>query len=681
MKIKRHFADQLSLEKILSFLIILGLCCLVVIIFARKIEFSAVDLGRHLENGRLVFTDHDVLFKNFYSYTEPEHRFINHHWLAGVIFYVVYLLGGFKLLSLFNLLLALVIFLIFFRLARRRGGLVLAALFSLPVIFLMGERIEIRPETFSYLFLALTWLILENPHLSRPRRRLFLIPLFILWANIHIYFFLGLALYFFWILGRSWSPLAGRSWLSGVKLKAAVRAVKPDIIDFFLLVGACLLTPNHIYGLFYPFNILRDYGYQIAENKSIFFLNNLILNYNFLIFKIVLAVLVLGWLADWLVSRQTRWTDWLFGLFISTLALLAVRNLALFGVVALVLLSSAWRRPVLFLWKKIKVFFPGQQAAITVYSLSIILILVLADISFLEIDGQGRHNFLKEERGLGLAAGSEDSFQFFRNSGFSGPIFNNYDAGSALIFGLADKEKVFVDNRPEAYESRFFTEIYIPMQNDQAQWQKYLNQYKFQTIYFSYNDATPWSKVFLNRILTDRDWAVVYFDRYYIILARKSATAPALLAKYTINPLDYKIKIRDLAATADTAGKFHLASLAQNLGQPEAAAEIYQALLLSEPDNVRAVFGLAYLYAGSAEPASLRQSVIYFKQALAEEKRFPGGYDGLALVYWRLADYPQAEFYWQQAWRINHRDETANYYLRQVEDFKKQGVLPRNLRP
>ena len=69
--------------------ILFGLLILVGIIFAQKIELSSVDLGRHLENGRLVFENTDVLFKNFYSYTEPEAEFINHHWLGGVIFYFV----------------------------------------------------------------------------------------------------------------------------------------------------------------------------------------------------------------------------------------------------------------------------------------------------------------------------------------------------------------------------------------------------------------------------------------------------------------------------------------------------------------------------------------------------------------------------------------------------------------
>ena len=90
--------------RILKSFILLGLVALVVIIFSQQIDFSVIDLGRHLENGKIVWQNPQILFQNFYSYTEPNFPFINHHWLSGVIFYKLYTLGGFSLLSIFNIL-------------------------------------------------------------------------------------------------------------------------------------------------------------------------------------------------------------------------------------------------------------------------------------------------------------------------------------------------------------------------------------------------------------------------------------------------------------------------------------------------------------------------------------------------------------------------------------------------
>ena len=84
----------------LKILIILSIIALTALIYFEQGDFTSLDLGRHLENGKIVWSQPGVLFSNFYSYTEPNLSFINHHWLSGVIFYLLYLIGGFKILTL-----------------------------------------------------------------------------------------------------------------------------------------------------------------------------------------------------------------------------------------------------------------------------------------------------------------------------------------------------------------------------------------------------------------------------------------------------------------------------------------------------------------------------------------------------------------------------------------------------
>jgi len=656
----------------------LGLALLLVIIFAQKIELSVIDLGRHLENGRLIFSQSDILFKNFYSYTEPNHAFINHHWLAGVIFYATYLVGGFNLLSIFNILLALAVFFAFFKIASKRAGFYLPAVLSLPVILLFSERVEIRPEIFSYLFLALTWLIWETDKLSTKRKLFILLPLFILWANVHIYFFLGLALIAFKLAEKFlWQAFNETTGNLKLKLKNAFFKVKTDFLNWLLLVSVCLITPNHWRGLFYPFNILQSYGYQVAENKSIFFLQNLMLNYNFSIFKLLLILLIIGLAANWFFHQKPRWFDLFFGIFISALALFASRNLALFALVALVLISTSLKRPLEFLWSGIVANYQGMSAKIKKYFPIFPGTLIIFLIIFLSLDYQGRNNFLKGNFGLGLNAGETDSFQFFKDSGLSGPIFNNYDGGSALIFGLDNQEKVFVDNRPEAYSPLFFTDTYLPMQNDAAKWQETLAQYNFKLVYFAHTDSTPWGRTFLNRILADSDWSLVYFDRYYVILARKSEISAELLNKYAIDTWAFRSRLRELSQASSVKDRLHLAALAQSYGMPDLAEEIYRQILLDDPRNQKAIFSLAYFYSSSTDRNLLLKSLDYFYRGLALENKTPGVYSDIALVYWQLADYSRAESNWRQALKINRRDVDALYYLDQVETLKNQGRLAR----
>ena len=54
------------------------------------INLTAVDIGRHIKNGEMVFLGNfQVPYKNFYSFTHPDYLFINHHWFFGVILPVI----------------------------------------------------------------------------------------------------------------------------------------------------------------------------------------------------------------------------------------------------------------------------------------------------------------------------------------------------------------------------------------------------------------------------------------------------------------------------------------------------------------------------------------------------------------------------------------------------------------
>ena len=71
---------------------------------------------------------------------------------------------------------------------------------------------------------------------------------------------------------------------------------------------------------------------------------------------------------------------------------------------------------------------------------------------------------IKYTNGVGLFADMNLSAEFFKQNNIKGPVFNNYDIGSYLIYHLYLKEPEFVDNRPEAYSVDFFKKTYIPMQ-------------------------------------------------------------------------------------------------------------------------------------------------------------------------------------------------------------------------
>ncbi len=664
-----------KIEKWLKVLIFAGLLSLVVIIFSQKIEFTAVDLGRHLENGKIVWQDRGVLFTNFYSYTEPQTAFINHHWLAGVIYFLVYSWGGFKVLTLLNIVLILSAFILAFRLAQKKAGFYLPALISIPVIFILSERVEVRPEIFSYFFIFLTWFIIEHINKTKNYRRLFwLVPLFVLWANIHIYFFIGLALVGIKAAAEFLPVFVATAGVFKSRFIAAWRASRVWFINLGILFLACLLNPNFIRGLLYPFNIFNNYAYEIAENKTIFYLQHLMVDPSIAIFKALILLLSFSLGAYFFFRKKIPYFEVMTALFFSALALFAIRNIAIFGLAALILLSANLVHPLAYLKINVSYLEDSRRQLIRYILAGLLLFVILSGTIYLLRDARHTNIFMRNPLGWGLAQGSEDSIKFFQENNLSGPIFNNYDLGSALIFWLYPQEKVFVDNRPEAYSNDFFNNIYRPMQLDESTWLKASAAFKFKAVYFSHTDFTPWAQKFLSATI-DSDWALVYFDRYTVIYLSRKNNDSALIAKLALSNQAVRVRLRSLAADSGVADRLRLASFAVTINQPDLAEEIYQDILFNDPGNGQVLSSLASIYAASTDRATEFKALGYYKRALKAGFVLPGIYNQIGLVDWRLGDYVSAEKSWHQALKLERKNESALYYLEQVAQLRLQGEL------
>jgi tetratricopeptide (TPR) repeat protein len=664
-------------DKIVKVIILVGLVSLLAIVFLQKISFVNIDLGRHLENGKIVWENPKVLTQNFYSYTEPDFAFINHHWLSGVVFYLVYLLGGFKLLTIFNTLIAIIIFLLAFNFTQKKSNFYLSAIIAIPVIFLFSERVEIRPEIFSYLFIILSLILIDRTDKDKKWRRLFwFAPLFLLWVNSHIYFFIGLALLGLKLTAEFISAFIKNTGSFKDRFKMAWLPTKPWAISFFASFLICLFNPNTWRGLLYPFNIFKNYGYQIVENKSIFFLEHLVINSNFAIFKILLAVLVLSWILYFLFSKRLR----LFELFVSCLfiglALFASRNLAIFGLISLMFIPANLSNSFKYLKNTLLAKFP---VILENLKLSLVLLIgatIIGSGIYLLIDGHSYNKIIKNPSGLGLNDDKLDSINFFKENNLGGPIFNNYDIGSALIFGLFPQEKVFVDNRPEAYSNGFFTETYIPMQEDTAKWEKVNDLYKFKTIYFSYTDGTPWAQQFLGRILNDKNWSLVYFNRSTVILLNNKLNDETTIKKLKIDDISFRDRLRLLAANSTLKDRISLASLAERSGDLLLSEEIYKGILIDYPDYGYVLASLGSVCSESNDQYELDNALDYFNKALKNGYRLPTVYNQIGLIDWRLGEYQKAEDSWRSALKLEKKNSSALYYLNQIKELRSEGKLP-----
>ena len=654
--------------------IIAAIIALTALIYFQQGDFSSIDLGRHLENGKIVWSQPDVLFKNLYSYTEPDFPFVNHHWLSGVIFWLLYLIGGFKILSALNILVGVLTILIVFKLAVKKSSFALAGALVLPVILILSERVDIRPEMFSNLFIVLTCYLLEDFRSAKSAKNLFwLLPIFFLWVNMHLYFFIGLFLIGLAILEQII-----------IQQKSFFKIEYARKLGYYFLGSAvaCLLNPNFINGLAYPFTIAGKYyglaeNYEIVENKSPFYLENLMVNYNILIFKILLIFLAVSFVAlvikkykdnpeRPLKARLLNGLNYFYlsaAVFFSAFAVLYIRNLPTFGLIILPIMAGNFYAAAGILKEKIIKY----EVAV----LAVIFLLYGGFFSWLIYDNYGARIFLNKNLGLGVSQNSLNSIKFYKDNNLSGPIFNNFDIGSALVFWLYPGERVFVDNRPDVFSREFFKKIYIPMQNDPVKWEEYSWKYKINLIYISHTDGTPWAREFLAARLKDENWPLIYFDDYTLIMVKNNGNNRALIEKYRIKEENFSIRLDELLLTAGDNEKLYLAGLAGAYGRADLAENIYQAILTKRPNDAKILAALGFLHAGGGSREAALKSINYFNQALDNGYKLPAVYNQLGLNYWNLVDYTEAKNMWRKALRLDSSNEHAKYYLNQADGLIK----------
>lgn len=490
--------------------------------FLARNDFSFdQDLGRHIKLGEIIVQTHSIPTTNLFSYTNPDFPFINTHWLFEVLaFFFNQTIGISWLLYLKIIIILFAVWLTI----RQKSALLL----PIGFIFLhvLRERIDLRPEIFSFLFTALTLYILRK----NKSRFLVLLPLIqLIWVNMHIYFFVGLILQAIYLVIRKEKSLA---------------------MVFALSVAVSLINPNGLNGFLYPLNVQKNYGYTIVENQTMNLLESIgFTDRNFLFVKLALALIVLSVIIGF--KRKTlNLLNLSLLVFGSGLALLNVRSFPYLFFISL---------PAL-----LETLGPLKFRGIFI-SLAFVTTVVLATESYLYLNGSYyKYTNSPNEVNLTLPESGKGALDFVLANNLPGPIYNNFDIGSYIIYRGYPEYKVFVDGRPEAYPKDFFQNVYIPTQSDYQQFKELEKKWGFKTIIFSHTDQTPWGKAFLNSLSKDSNWTLVYLDDFMVVYSK------------TGNPIDLNKLEPNFYQFNNHVSYLKIANFLLNTGYPNQANLFYQ---------------------------------------------------------------------------------------------------------
>lgn len=203
------------------------------------------DTFLHIAAGRRMLADHAILFNDPFSFTAVHAPWNAHEWLAEIVMALSYQAGGWSgLVCLFAAAAALAAGLLAWHLGRWLEPQAQAIATILALSCMTGSLLA-RPHLLALPLLVIWTAELVEARSARRAPSWLLLPVMVVWVNIHASFLLGLA-------------LAGGLALEALIEDTAARAKTFRAWGLFgvAAVGACLINPHFVQGVIFPLSLM-----------------------------------------------------------------------------------------------------------------------------------------------------------------------------------------------------------------------------------------------------------------------------------------------------------------------------------------------------------------------------------------------------------------------------------------
>jgi hypothetical protein len=563
------------------------------------------DTWWHLATGRWIVLHRMVPATDVLSHTVRGHPWINLEWAYEVVIYLLHSAGGPVLLSVAAAMGFTLAVWLLLRLVRPFLGGVGAAALTFAVVLVIQDRFTVRPEMISFPLLVGLLSILDSAGERGGRRLWLLVPLMIVWVNVHALFIIGVFAILCALAGAPSRKLA----LPGL---AAIAAV---IVNPFGLDGA--LLPAKLLTLIDKSNPVFQ---TIAEFRSPFAPDAVGLGYA--TYKVllvggsiaVLAAFVAGLRGRRRMDRpaiQEELGRIAFFAGLAALSIIARRNTALFALGASPLIarsvgSIALRFPEAMRASVLELSSAGATALVLV---GLTLGASVVTGAFYRWDRQPR------EFGAGILEGSFPirAVAAAREARLPGKLYNDVAAGGYLAWDDPIGDGVFIDGRLEVYDTPFFAS-YVASMYDPAQFEAEALRYGIQTVILFHRWENR--RLLIEALARGGVWSLVYADEVAAIFVRARGNEEALARAAAMNDRWNQATqawlTRPIPEGRYPAGRVEgtraFARFLVTIGDPQAAVDVYNELLklhipTDEEVDVRLLLARRFAATGQAELA------------------------------------------------------------------------------
>jgi hypothetical protein len=486
-------------------------------------SLTVFDFWWYLASGQRILAMRSVPTTDPFSYTAEGRPWINHMWATQVLFTLLWERGG--RLALIGLKTATVVvtFAVVLRTMRARGvHPLLAVTVTLLAAWTGAEFWHARPQTFTYLFVAvLGWLLRAG--WERRRWTLVLVPaLVVIWVNLHAGFVMAGVLIGVTGLGTALPLLVDRE-----RRRAGWRVLGLTALLGVSAAAASLVNPFGVRAILFPLQVVNSVPFMTSTIEWF------PPNFHHRSFRpLELTLLLLFPAFAWGRGRLSA-ADVSLVLVFAHLGLTSVRHVPLFAIVAAPPLADAlqgalatWRR-VDWTWirdaarRRLPSLGPALTAPGAPLLTGAVLLLVAMSAYWAAMVGVPTNPLrldLAESRYPGR------TMSFIREHQLPSPLFSVYAWGGYELWRLYPEYRMFMDGRTHVYGPDVLKD-FLEVTNVGPRWQVVLDKWQVQTILAL--RPSPLTET----LLAQGGWRLVFTEREAVVFVRETDANRPLLAR------------------------------------------------------------------------------------------------------------------------------------------------------
>lgn len=457
---------------------------------------SDADFWFHLKTGEYVYRTGIIPRTEIFSFTQFGQPWVAHGWLSGAFFYAIYSWLGFNFLIFLFAVLTAVASWIAFR--RCNSHPFVAALATILGVWTVMPNIGVRPRVFTLLLSSVYLALLGRFARDGIGRGIWLlVPLMVLWANLHGGFLIGLALIVLTMIG-----MVLDAWMSGTE----IRQLWPRLrMLAFILLGCLVIALLNPYGIgiyTIPLDVLSSPVFQESVLDW--------LSPNFHQPELMpLAMLILATIGAMALSpKRARPSDVLF--FLATLyaTLKANRNMMIFALVTVPIFAEYLQNcldssSVGKLFKQTEAPSKGRNP---VLATALLLIPLLVFIPKLRSEVYSPLSQKKNKIPIGAV-------EFLKQRNITGNTFTYPSIWGGYLIWALPANPVYIDGRG-VYTEQFVKE-YLEIVTGVADWRAAFDQYAVRNVIVKPNSLLA------RELRESPGWQLLYHDEMSHVFSRR----------------------------------------------------------------------------------------------------------------------------------------------------------------